>query len=161
MSLALDRSLLEGLKEFSPRQKVFRCREGSMDLLLDPLAVQKPCIQERSAAFRNFDSGDFGQIQGNHVDSLGWSNMSSQRIWKVRIGTDWWAWHWIGRFWGSETVFPKAKGFQVSRRFHGFVVGPPCSSETLHPGEKCGIQELRFRRLWADSGESCGFIGLI
>ena len=65
------RSLLEGLKQFSPRQKVFRCREGSMDLLLDPLAVQKPCIQERSAAFRNFDSGDFGQIQGNHVDSLG------------------------------------------------------------------------------------------
>ena len=65
------RSLLEGLKQFSPRQKVFRCREGSMDLLLDPLAVQKPCIQERSAAFRNFDSGDFGQIQGNHLDSLG------------------------------------------------------------------------------------------
>ena len=74
MSLALDRSLLEGLKQFSPRQKVFRCREGSMDLLLDPLAVLKHRAQ---------------------------------------------------------------------------------------PGETRGIQELRFRRLWADSGESFGFIGLI
>ena len=68
------RSLLEGLKQFSPRQKVFRCREGSMDLLLDPLAVLKHRAQ---------------------------------------------------------------------------------------PGETRGIQELRFRRLWADSGESFGFIGLI
>ena len=71
MSLALDRSLLEGLKQFSPRQKVFRCREGSMELLLDPLAVQKPCIQERSAAFRRY----LGRSRGIHLDSLGRLNM--------------------------------------------------------------------------------------
>ena len=71
MSLALDRSLLEGLKQFSPRQKVFRCREGSMDLLLDPLAVQKPCIQERSAAFRRF----LGRFRGISWFHLGWLNM--------------------------------------------------------------------------------------
>ena len=45
----------EGLKQFSPRQKVCRCQDGSMDFFLDPSAVLNPHvlpIQERSAAFR-------------------------------------------------------------------------------------------------------------
>ena len=57
---------------------------------------------------------------------------------------------------GLKQFSPRAKGFQVSRRFHGFVVGPPGSSETLHPGEKCGIQEIsgQIQGIWRDVVES-------
>ena len=120
-----------------------------MDLLLDPLAVQKPCIQERSAAFRNFDSGDFGQIQGNHLDSLGWSNMSSQMISKVRIGTDWWAWHWIGRFLRVWNSFPQGKRFSGVEKVPWICCwtpwqfrNPASRREVRHSGD-----------FWADSGD--------
>ena len=45
----------------------------------------------------------------------------------------------------------------MSRRFHGFVVGPPGSSETLHPGEKCGIQEIsgQIQGIWRDVVNHC------
>ena len=144
-----------GSETVFPKAKGFQVSRRFHGFVVGPLGSSETSRPtRRDAAFRNFDSGDFGQIQGNHVDSLGWSNMSSQRIWKVRIGTDWWAWHWIGRFLRVWNSFPQGKRFSGVEKVPWICCwtplqfrNPASRREVRHSGDS-----------WADSGGSVGFI---